>query len=725
MNDEMSYNSGRMIAWLLYIVQCVATIFMLLQKLGEWNYYMTMLLSFCIISAILISLLTEDRGFSAYSYCVFMCICSTICSIIITYAYSDLLMLMAVYIIQCLIVVLFKEDKSCVVIGLTNLFAVALFETMDVLGIIHFITLPVFLISSAVIITSMWIMHNHIKMLRIRDKKQAEQEKSLDDMLRVVEVMCDEAREATKSKSDFLSNMSHEIRTPINSVLGMNEMIIRESEEPEITEYALNIASSGNMLLSLVNDILDFSKIESGKMEIVPVDYGLSSVINDLVNIISSRIEDKGLEFILDVDEKTPEFLHGDEVRIRQIVTNILTNAVKYTDKGSVVLKISFEDDRSNLVFQVRDTGRGIKKEDMESLFDAFKRADERKNRNIEGTGLGLAIVHNFVEMMNGTIHVDSEYGSGSTFTIKIPQIVCGNTTIGNFSERLKEANQSRDNYQELFIAPTAEILVVDDNGVNLKVASLLLKATKIKVHTATSGIQAIELLKNNKYDVVLLDHMMPQMDGIQTLEELRKQDLLGDCPVIALTANAVSGAREMYLEKGFNDYLSKPIVGKDFEKLLMKWLPSEKIQLSGFGDEGRNNDYLENGDPVDYKQDEKEISEKDGEIVGSLIDLEVALEYSAGDMGMYDMIAQSFLEEIDEKIAALCSFFEKSDYDNYRIEVHAIKSDTLGIGAVSISELAKELEFAARDGRFDLIREKHDRLLKMLEALIKELKAR
>lgn len=388
-----------------------------------------------------------------------------------------------------------------------------------------------------------------------------------------------EASRANRAKSDFLANMSHEIRTPINAVLGMNEMILREDISPEVRELAQNIANSGEALLSIVNDILDFSKIESGKMELNLAEYEPFGIIRSCETMIAPRAAAKDLAFSIECDEKCPKVLFGDETRIRQIIINILTNACKYTEKGSISLKLSWESKRSkdgNLIIAVTDTGMGIAKENQGKLFDAFQRIEERKNRNIEGTGLGLSITNQLVRLMNGAIYVDSEVGKGSTFTVNIPQ--------GVLSEELSGAyglvNVEKDSkYQELFKAPEAKILAVDDYKMNLTVLKGLLKKTEVKLTLANSGQEALDKIKTETFDLVLMDHMMPGMDGIEALERIRKSDTPNrDIPVIMLTANAIAGVEEQYLKAGFQGYLSKPINSKALEETLLKYLPPELI---------------------------------------------------------------------------------------------------------------------------------------------------
>ncbi len=378
---------------------------------------------------------------------------------------------------------------------------------------------------------------------------------------------------ANKAKSNFLANMSHEIRTPMNAIIGMDEMILRESKDPSISKYALDIRSASKTLLSIINDILDLSKIESGKMEIIPIEYDSASVFYDVTNMTKGKAEDKGLAFEVNVDNDTPVRLFGDEIRIRQVMLNIINNAIKYTEKGSVKVNISYDRDQEILLVSVSDTGIGIKPEDIDKLYNLFQRLEETKNRSIEGTGLGLNITKQLVEMMGGQIFVESIYGEGSTFNVEVPQKMINPSPIGDFSCRLNEALSKREEYKPALVAPNARLLIVDDNEMNLEVISGLLTDTRMKITTASSGSECINLLKRNSYDVILLDQMMPMMSGVETLSTIRKDHLADNTPVIALTADAIVGAKESYIKEGFSDYLSKPVMYDDLESILLKYV--------------------------------------------------------------------------------------------------------------------------------------------------------
>ena len=394
----------------------------------------------------------------------------------------------------------------------------------------------------------------------------------------------DSLERANKSKSIFLASMSHEIRTPINAIVGMNEMILRESNEDMIRSYASDVESASGTLLTLVNDILDFSKIEAGLMEIIPDEYELFSILNDCYTLLEMRAQDKELSLKLENDPAIPSGLYGDEIRIRQILTNLMTNAVKYTDRGGITVTVRFEEcgdygdgkRRINLCVSVRDTGRGISEDSIGSIFDSFTRVDEKKNKNIEGTGLGLSITKQLVDLMGGRIEVTSVYGAGSEFKVIIPQIVINPEPMGRFTTLYEEKHKKTREYKESFRAPEARILLVDDVKINLQVISMLLKQTEVQVDTATSGAECLSKYEAEHYDLILLDHMMPEMDGMETLKRIKETDryMVDETPVIALTANAILGAEKIYLDTGFNGFLTKPVKGQDLEATVLHFLP-------------------------------------------------------------------------------------------------------------------------------------------------------
>ncbi|MCR5342550.1 MAG: response regulator [Butyrivibrio sp.] len=519
------------------------------------------------------------------------------------------------------------------------------------------------------------------------------------------------AQKSSEAKSAFLSNMSHEIRTPINAVLGLNEMILRESSEGQILEYANSVKSAGNSLLGIVNDILDFSKIEAGKMEILEAEYHLSSTINDLLNVISVKANDKGLELNINIDKTLPTKLMGDELRIKQCVTNILSNAVKYTEEGSVTLIVSYrkaDEEDIFLRFRVIDTGIGIKEEDLEKLYSPFERIEEIRNRSIEGTGLGMSIVKKLLALMDTKLEVKSVYGEGSDFSFEVKQRVASWEELGDFKEKYREYLSSQKEYRESFIAPDAEILVVDDTPVNLTVVKGLLKRTKVKIDTAESGFETLELVKKKKYDAIFIDHRMPEMDGIQTLENLKdmSDNLSADAPCIALTANAGEGAREEYLAAGFIDYLSKPVNGELLEKMLMEYLPEEKITIV-------TDENAESDDDSDATNGDDE-----GDVLDQLkgIDLQEAVKNCGSSELLMDVVKE-FLISIDPKAESIEKCLQDKDYRNYTVSVHALKSSARLIGAMELSQMAAHLEDSGNAEDVNEINEKTPELLTRLRS--------
>ena len=402
----------------------------------------------------------------------------------------------------------------------------------------------------------------------------------LREMTVQLEKAKEEAERANKAKSDFLARVSHELRTPVNSILGMNEMILRESDDDEICNYAYDAKNAALSLLSIINELLDSSKIESGMMEIIEENYHLGSVLNDLYSMVSIRAKEKELNLTFDVDEKIPRAYCGDAKRIKQVVLNILTNAIKYTTQGSVLLKVScnkVEQEEAVLKFSVKDTGSGIQNENIEKIYDAFQRFDVEKNKNVEGTGLGMNIVQQFLKLMGSELKIVSEYGKGSEFSFEIVQKVVDAAAIGDFKEKNSYSAQEREQ-TKAFTAPDAKILLVDDNKMNIKVLKGLLKQNKVQTDDAISGKECLALAEQNTYDLIFIDHMMPEMDGIETLHIMKEKKLCENTPIIMLTANAIVGDRERYLAEGFDDFLSKPVIPQALNEILLKYLPEEKI---------------------------------------------------------------------------------------------------------------------------------------------------
>ena len=502
-----------------------------------------------------------------------------------------------------------------------------------------------------------------------------------------------------EAKSSFLANMSHEIRTPINAVLGLNEMILRESTERNVLTYANDIKSAGRTLVSIINDVLDFSKIEANKLTLTPTEYKLDSVVSDIINMISPRAAERGLKLRITVPEDTPNVLFGDDIRIKQCITNLLTNAVKYTNEGYVDLIIEWERINTSpavlLRVRVRDTGTGIKTENLTKLFSAFERIDEQMYRTTEGTGLGLTITQRLLEKMDSKLHVESEYGKGSEFWFEIHQGIIKDTPIGNFDDRFAEYERKTANYRETFHAPDARILVVDDMKVNLDVIAGLLKRTRVQIDTALSGAEALRQVSKHKYHLIFLDHRMPEMDGIETLHAMKTQadNLSIDTPCVALTANAISGAREMYLKEGFVDYIAKPVDYIKLEELLVAHLPKELMKRVNFNDDA--GDY--ENQPAERDPFMNEYYKVEG------INASAALDF-CGDMEVLKGAVRDFFEGIDNQANLIEKYCYQKDVKNYLILVHGLKSSARLIGAEELSKGAAYLEQCAKDNKIDEI---------------------
>lgn len=521
---------------------------------------------------------------------------------------------------------------------------------------------------------------------------------------------------ANQAKSAFLANMSHEIRTPINAVLGMDEMILRESEDQAILEYAVNIKNAGANLLEIVNEILDFSKIEAGKMEILPDNYDISSLVVDLVNMINERAKKKELAFIINADPNLPKTLYGDSVRIKQCVLNLLTNAVKYTKEGSVTFTVNFEKisgstDKIKLTMSVKDTGIGIKNEDMEKLCSPFERIEEEKNKTIEGTGLGMSIVTRLLSMMGTKLEVKSVYGEGSEFSFSVEQSVVDWTSVGDINEAYKKNAIQIAGYKEKLHAPKAHLLFVDDTEMNLEVIKGLLKKTGIKIDTALSGKKTLELVKENVYDILFIDHRMPEMDGIETLHAMKSLEgnLCKDKPCIALTANAISGVKQMYIKEGFTNYLSKPVDPEKLEELIRKYLPK---------------DYIEEGDSSEFEENQADEGENDFLEKLKLIeeiDLAAALKNCVSEE-LLEKSVKKYHDDVTEKAEELQNLYENEDWKLYCTKVHGLKTTSRIIGALSLSAQAEHLEHCADSGDIDEIHKKHKPFLEEYLALKEKL---
>lgn len=496
-----------------------------------------------------------------------------------------------------------------------------------------------------------------------------------------LEIAKTEAENANRAKSQFLARVSHEIRTPINAVIGMNEMILRESSETSIRKYATDVKDSSVVLLNIINELLDASKIESGKMELVYGRYELGSLLNDLYNMTSVKAREKGLDLVFDVDTEIPVAFLGDDKRIRQVLLNLLSNAVKYTEKGQVTLTVTCrkEGKYAFLHYAVKDTGIGIREEDIDKLYDAFERFDMARNRNVEGSGLGMNIAQQFLKMMDSELQIVSEYEKGTEFSFELMQEILEEKPIGDFRKRLEIA-QAKDGVRNSFVAPEAKVLVVDDNRINLKVFKGLLKETQMQITEAISGKECLALLRENAYDVIFLDHMMPEMDGIETFQVMREQKLCEGVPVIMLTANAIVGDREKYLEVGFDDFLTKPIMPEKLDQMILKHLPEDMIEMVS-APVAEVEKKKTNLNLLLYRLEEN-LPE---------LDVQAALSCCGGAKEFYVELLSDFLNlPIKEELR---EYLEKEDCKGYHVRIHGFKNSAYLVGAMELGDLAYEME--------------------------------
>jgi signal transduction histidine kinase/FixJ family two-component response regulator/HPt (histidine-containing phosphotransfer) domain-containing protein len=525
----------------------------------------------------------------------------------------------------------------------------------------------------------------------------------LSSVLILVLIRVDAARNKSdmenRQKSSFLANMSHEIRTPMNAIIGMTDLLIYEPLNKRQMGFINDIKVSARSLLSIINDILDMSKIESGKFELNPINYDFHMFLDNIFSMFSFVTQKKGLEFKYETEGKIPRYLLGDDIRLKQVLTNICGNAVKYTEKGYVRLRVTAT--ANKLMFEIKDSGIGIRKEDIPKLFNTFQRIDTEKNRNVVGTGLGLSISKTFVEMMGGKIIVDSEYEQGSVFLVIIP-IVPGKKEEVKSSKDLPEGHS--------LFAPDANVLVVDDNEFNIKVAEGLIGMFKIKVHTAFSGKEAIELVKKNDYDIVFMDHMMPEMDGVEATGRIRA---LGGkfkkLHIIALTANAVQGAREMFLSSGFDGFISKPIDIQEMYRILKEWLPLEKIEIT----REKEPEHVEEDGSSEFLQAMLKIDD---------INVEIGLSRVSNMENMYKETLELFNQKLIPECDNMYNMINYGDINGFSISVHAMKSALSTIGAMSLAEMALRLETSAKENDFAFCVERfpafRNRLVKLHEEL-------
>lgn len=511
---------------------------------------------------------------------------------------------------------------------------------------------------------------------------------------------------ANKVKNDFLANMSHEVRTPINVIMGYNEMIMKESRESQTAEYALNVQLAARTLLSQMNDIFDLTVLEKREVVLKKEPYSMTELLQDVLNYPEYCAEKKGLEFYTDIEETIPHLLKGDVSRLTQILDNLLSNAIKYTKEGKIEIRVGWEpmsDTRGFLKVQIKDTGIGMKQEDVAKISESFVRFDGQQTRNIQGIGLGLTIVTKLLHLMDSSLTVDSEFGEGSAFSFSLAQEVVDATPIGTYIGKGRQSLSEQ--VEDVFEAPDAIVLVVDDNQMNLDLLKGILRPTRMQVDTATNGAEALGLIRKKHYDIIFMDYMMPVMDGLEALQQMRKEKLGEDTPVVVLTANAVGDAREQYLAVGFDDYLSKPIHSRQLFAMIKKYLPEMTSA------------------PVQEKPEEQQKPSKPQGFLEKLSFLDVAtgMEYCCNSEAFYKEMLGSYLAA--DKSEEADKLYQEENWDKYRILVHALKSTSLSIGAVVVSEEAKKLEMAAKEEDIAYIKGNHDRVMKQYRELLHALK--
>lgn len=694
---------GRIFAISLYFFVSVAYIFfgVINEAFSAWHLLGAFII--CVLGAVVlfITMPNKDKPYIYYTiWAVLMIIQASFSGVV----FNNSRIALGIFMVQWIIAVNFLSEKflklllaiQCVSLVAYNIVVAVLGSTrLDIASIT---------IEGLSIIITFWISLGMVKNFILVYEEVDEQRLSLNEFLKLLKEKNAQAQSATKSKSIFLSNMSHEIRTPINSILGMNELILRESREKAVLEKAGIIKSSSELLLSLVNDILDFSKIESGKMELVVAEYNSLSLINDIYNIFAIRMSDKKLEFRMDVDEKLPAILMGDSMRLRQVIINLMTNALKYTDEGSVTFRIygtkGYDEEHIRVNVEVIDTGIGIAKEDLSKLNESFVRLNLSHNNTVEGTGLGINIVNGYLALMDSSLMVESQVGAGSKFSFTVEQKIVDSEPVGVFNPDMINASQHvASGGKTKFTAPDAKFLVVDDNEANIKVFTGLLSYLKVNIDAAFSGESAIKLCDENKYDIIFMDHMMPVMNGIEAFHRLHEQGRLNqDTPVYILTANAVSGAKEEYLKEGFHGYLSKPIIPDKLEKAIYDTLDSALLVEAGEAEMVPETDMSEVGwdvselpqiEGVDWEYAKLHFDKKE-----LLIDI----------LRTFVMGIPGAVKQLTEYLEGLRVNTEAECIDEYRILVHSMKSSANMCGIIPLGGMAATLEYAARDSHVDTL---------------------
>lgn len=536
----------------------------------------------------------------------------------------------------------------------------------------------------------------------------------INEYIDEISLLKEEAETANQEKNAFLANMSHEIRTPMNAILGFSELILQQKKNPSLTqEYAFDIRRSAKNLLHIMNDVLDISKIEAGKMELVPEIYYTQTLIEDVSMVIANQAKEKGLEYQASIDSTLPYRMKGARSSIREVMVNIMNNAVKYTNEGSVSLEVRTKwktEKQIQIEIIASDTGIGMKEKDVKTIFDKFSQLDTKSNRGGEGTGLSMAIVKGLVEQMDGEILVESEYGKGTKITICLTQEIIDERPVGNINLSLKDIEDKE--FNQAFIT-TAKILVVDDNQINLKVMAGLLKKYDINADITDSGYMAIDSVKEKEYDLIFMDHMMPGMDGVETMLRIREMDKgkYGTLPIVALTADAAVGVREDMLMLGFDGYLAKPIDIREMEGLLLQFIPKNKIS------------YV-NANVIDISVPQINVKKVSDADILQHMDVELGVKNCGGTLSDYYQVMDVVLKYGEKRLVKLHKLILQKDYVNYTMEVHALKNTATNIGAVELSEMALAHESAGKSGDFAFIEENHEELLDLYETVLKEIVA-
>ncbi len=697
--SHQNYANGRMANLLLYIIGMFAVVFSCFLQGRGMTIRTAILGGVVFIIFILLAIVKPGNKISERVYAGILCVAMAVMADALALAFQSIDTMLFVFLLQTFFAVMFLDKKIfwCqIVVMCVNMILWSIAGAMGH-GIDHMRAHSVF--GFMCLIAAQWLSYSIIRLFVDQRRRMQIQEQSVDDMLRLLTVKCREYQDSIKRRMDFLSNMSHEMRTPANSILGMNEMILRESKDEHVREYAGNIYKSGQYLVSVINDILDFSKIEVGKLEIEPEIYNMFSLLQDVIMSVREKVEEKKLLLNLDIDESIPVQLYGDDVRFRQVLINLLSNAVKYTNEGSVTMVITarrISEFKVSLYCEVKDTGIGIKEENLPRLFDAFQTEPEQKHQRILGTGLGVAVTSEILELMESELKVESEYGAGSKFYFVLVQDIVEDEPIGDIHGKLSKPVIEHD-YQVGLFAPGAKILIVDDNEINRKVFCNLLKQTGAQISQAPSGRKCLEMVRKEPFHLIFLDHMMPGMNGIETFHTIREEE--GPCqkvPIIALTANAVPGVRESYLKEGFDDYLAKPILPNRLEEMVRQFLPKELLTESA-----EKMDNL----PEEQKPAGSIMSTQLPEIDG------VFWGYAMSHFPNEEMLLAS-VEDFYQLIPSMANklqnmyehIHEEGVLENYKITVHGMKSSASLIGAMRLSGCAGTLEMASMRELWQLI---------------------